>query len=81
MTPQESTSQGMDPLSAQAVLQEIRGDLYQYICSPPSRETIKSRFYRNFSLLEPLTRLKMPTCKDHDEKEPIGDLCRLLTKY
>lgn len=81
MTPQERTSQGMDPLSARAVLHEIRGDLYQYICSPTGRDYVKLRFYRNFSLLQPLTSLKIPTCRDHDEKEPTGDLCRLLTKY
>lgn len=71
----------MDSLSARAVLQEIRGDLYQYICSPPSRGSVKIRFYENFSLLQPLTSLKIPTCKDNNEKEPTGDLCKLLTKY
>ena len=77
----ENTIKGQDFLSARAVLHEIRGDLYQYICTPSGRESIKSRFHEKFSLLQSLTEPYFHASQEQNEKDTGEDLYRLLTLY
>ena len=89
MNPQDNTAQSTqsgkleqvrDLLTARVILQEIRGDLYQYICSPARRESIQSRMYEKFSLIQTRTSSCIQASPDlgGDTDE---DLCRLLTRY
>lgn len=77
----KNTIQVQNLFSARAVLHEIRGDLYQYICTPPGRESIKSRFHEKFSLLQSLTEPYFYPNQEQNEKDTGEDLYRLLTIY
>jgi len=69
----------MDHLSARMVLQEIRGDIYQYLCTPLKRKEIKTDLYKKFVFLQSLTSGCIRSSQEPANNGSSQDYCRLLT--
>lgn len=78
---QDENKTQIDRLSARMALQEIRGDIYQYLCTPYIREATKSGFYKQFILLRSLTSACILSSQEPASNRLSQNYCRLLTEF
>lgn len=78
---QDENKTQIDRLSARMALQEIRGDIYQYLCTPYIREATKSGFHKKFVLLRSLTSVCILSSQEPASNGSSQDYCRLLTEF
>jgi hypothetical protein len=77
----ESNTKVQDYFSARIVLHEIRGDLYQYICTPQRRKSLKAKISEKLSGLKSLTSTHIFLGLDKTDTNTIQDFSKLLTQY
>ena len=77
---QDENKTQIDRLSARMALQEIRGDIYQYLCTPYIREATTSGFYKQFILLRSLTSACILSSQEPASDGSSQGYCRLLTE-
>jgi hypothetical protein len=77
----ESNTKVQDYFSARIVLHEIRGDLYQYICTPQRRKSLKTKISEKLSCLKSLTSTHILLGLDETDTNIIQDFSKLLNRY